>query len=143
MKQLLISVLVFISLNSFAQYQLPSPNNDAKEKYTHIVVYRTWDNHMKQYGDMMSMESTWITKIQGFHSLDEVMSWLSYKDELTQKNVVRLSENELIKIYDLNAAKEIKVKLETEEKSLPKRVEIQAEKWTEQKYVIELTGSIK
>ena len=140
MKKLLLAVILLTSLVANAQYQSTGPNNKPKELYTHVVIYRTWEGHMQQSGDLTSVDYGWVTKVQEFHSLKETMGWLSYKENWvgnTSRMIVRLTENELIAIYDLSTAKEIKVKLKTEEKSLPKRVEIQSEKWTEQKYEIQ------
>ena len=140
MKKLLLAVILLTSLIADAQYPQLEPNNNPKEAYTHMIIYRIWEGNLVQYGDSMSFGHGWDTKFKGFYSLKEAMGWLNYKadwGENTGHMVVTLTENELIAIYDLTTGKEIKVKLKTEEKSLPKRVEIQSEKWTEQKYEIQ------
>lgn len=140
MKKLLTAVaLLIICSNLSAQlYSANGPDYSIeKENFTHIIIMRQWENTFHQNGFTASMQEGWTTSIKGFHSLDELIAWLNYIDPFSGKPAVRINQSELIKIYDLSAAKEIKIKLQTEEKSLPKRVEIQAEKWTEQKYVLQ------
>ena len=47
------------------------------------------------------------------------------------KKRVRLTEDELIGVYDITRAEKIKLELKTEEKVLPKRIELKEEKWTD------------
>lgn len=131
--------LLFISAMLFGVCQgqafISAPTNEPKASYSFILVFRKWESYMVYRGDAASSSQSWVTHINGYSSLSELLSSLNIKD-WNGRPSVSMSENEFIAIYDITTAKKIEVRLNTEEKSLPKRVEIQAEKWTEQKYEV-------
>lgn len=139
-------ILILISTCSYGQslFTIQQPDDSPKENYTHILIYREWEQGYVQSGSNMSIDYKWKTKIVGFSSLDNLLKWINssnyYSFNGESRPDVKLAENQIIGIYDLTTAKEIEVKLKVEEKSLPKRVEIQEEKWTEKSYVLKRGG---
>lgn len=72
-------ILILISSCSYAQslFSVQQPNDEPKAKYTHILIYREFEQGYVQSGDMMSIESKWRTKIVGFSSIDNLLKWLN------------------------------------------------------------------
>lgn len=146
MKNLILILALLLCLKTKAQFQnnMPWYNGQSqlidkdtlakrvaapKIKYTHVLIYRQWSPY-DHYGDYK------YTTV-AFQSLNALKTWLntSYWEGGTPD--VRLKENEIVSIYDLENAKEIKVKLKTEEKVKAKERIIEEEKWTERQYIIE------
>lgn len=131
---LLLAILMLVAVTGKGQFSFgEKPSDEPKANYKYVLVYRVWQQSWQQRGDAMSPVNKWVTEIEGFNSLEDLMAWLNIKDFLGRP-MVRLSDNELIAIYDLSKAKKVQLDLKTENKSLPKRVEVQEEKWTEQHY---------
>lgn len=136
MKTSIIILFVLLSQVCIGQIIInDKPKIEDKKDYSYILIYRTWDQGWKQFGDHLSQKSNWTTHIEGFNSLKELLGWVNIIG-WDGKPKVRISENEFIAIYDLVKAGKIELKLKTENKSLPKRIEIEEEKWTETSYEI-------
>jgi hypothetical protein len=129
------ATLMLVAVAGYCQWSIPQPDNAPKQNYGAIIIYRQWEQHMVQHGDNMGIEYGWSYKFEGFGSVKEAVAWLNTND-WSGKPATRLEENELIGIYDLSTSKKIDVVLKTEEKSIPKHVEVQEEKWTEQHYEV-------
>lgn len=129
----LIALLCFFLPEVKAQtFTIPNKNNEPKENYNYILIYRNWEAVWQNNGGAMYPSYDWVTKIEGFRNWDDLMKWMNsfnYWDD--GKKRVRLTEDELIAIYDLTRAEKIKLELKAEEKVLPKRIELQEEKWTD------------
>lgn len=111
-------------------FTIPSPKDEAKENYNYILIYRNWEAVWQNNSGAMYSSYDWVTKIEGFRNWEDLIKWMNssnYWDD--GKKRVRLTEDELIGIYDITRAEKIKLELKTEEKVLPKRVELQEEKW--------------
>lgn len=135
MKTIFISLAIILSINSYSQvFHYPTPNNESKPEYKFIIIWRTWGSGMVQHGDLMGMEYKWNINMRGFYSQDEVTNWLNSGQGYDGKPTVTISADQLIGVYDLTKSAKLEVELKTENKSLPKRVEIEEEKWTEQHY---------
>jgi len=129
----LIALLCFFLPDVKAQvFTIPSPKDETKESYNYVLVYRNWEAVWQNNYGSMSSNYEWITKIKGFRNWDDLIKWLNssnYWDD--GKKRVRLTEDELIAIYNLSRVEKIKIKIKAEEKVLPKRIELQEEKWTD------------
>ena len=113
-------------------FTIPSPKDEAKENYNYILIYRNWEAVWQNNSGAMYSSYDWVTKIEGFRSWDDLIKWMNssnYWDD--GKKRVRLTEDELIGVYDITRAEKIKLELKTEEKVLPKRIELKEEKWTD------------
>lgn len=134
---IILAMLLLVAVTGKSQvYVEPQPTNEPKVFYTHILVYRSWEQGYESgFNGGINIIKKWVTHSVGFQSLNEVIGWLNTTG-WDGRPSVRISDNELIGIYDLSKAKQITVKLKTEQKSLPKRVEVQEEKWTEQRYEV-------
>ena len=78
------------------------------------------------------------TKCKLFATLDEMLSWLN-SGTLTwnsKQKTVAVTQEDIIAIYDLSTAKQIKLELHTEEIVKPKRVEVHEERWTNEEWRI-------
>lgn len=139
MKILLTLIISLLTLNCFSQAFIEQPDvNIVKPDYKYILVWRNWEGHMVQNGDMMSVINSWKINFEGFNTIKEIMNWIntSSVDFLGREHhdiYTRINKDQFIAIYDLLNSKKIHIKFKTEQKSLPKRVEIEAEKWTETK----------
>ena len=113
-------------------FSSPNPTSEPKENYNYILIYRNWEAVWQTYSSSHSSSHQWITKIEGFRNWEDLIKWINssnYWDD--GKKRVRLTEDELIGVYDLTRAEKIKLELKTEEIVLPKRIELKEEKWTD------------
>jgi hypothetical protein len=137
MKQLLTLLILSISFNSFSQAFIFTPEpKDEKQKYNFIIIWRTWGQNMEQHGDMITPVWKWRTDFAGFSTQKELIDWLNtsniyYNGTDHGDRSTIITENQFIAAYDLVKMKKLTISFKTIEKSLPKRVEIQAEKWKE------------
>jgi len=113
-------------------FMVPKGNNEPKENYNYILIYRNWEAVWRNDSGAMYSSYGWVTKIEGFRNWEDLIKWMNssnYWDD--GKKRVRLTEDELIAVYDLTRIEKIKLELKAEEKVLPKRIELQEEKWTD------------
>ncbi len=117
------------------------PNNEPKEQYNFIVVYRNWQQVSTSRGDYLTWGYSWVTKIEGFETWAKLTEWLNsdnvYYWEIPQKKSTRLNEDELIAVYDLTKAQPIKLRFKVRNMVLPKRIEVQETKWMDTEWVEE------
>lgn len=109
-----------------------TPKDEPKENYNYILIYRNWEAVWQNSNGAMSSSYEWVTKLKGFRNWDDLIEWLNssnYWDDGRKR--VRITEDELIGVYDISRASKIRMELKSEEKVLPKRVEIQKEEWTD------------
>lgn len=109
----------------------PPAKKEQKENYNYILIYRNWEAVWQNSYGALTPAYKWVTKIEGFRTWDDLIKWLNSSYWNDGKKRVRLIEEELIGVYDLTRVEKIKLELKTEEKILPKRIELQEEKWTD------------
>lgn len=135
MKTRIISIVLLLSTVAFAQFNMESPNNNVpKQKYDYIVIYRTWEQTHVSHGDSFTFKYDWVNYIEGFNTLKQLMEWLNsslYLFVPDKQKRTRLTEDELIAVYDLTKAEKIELQFISKNKSLPKRIEVQEEKWVD------------
>jgi hypothetical protein len=127
---LLSSGIMFTQIN-FGGHDKSVP----KSNYNYIIIYREWEQIHVSMGDSYTFKMDWVTKIEGFESWEQLIKWLNNSQYLfmpvDNQRRTRITEDELIAVYDLSKADKVELQFISEEKSLPKRVEIQAEQWTD------------
>ena len=139
MKTLMI-FLIFGALAANAQlrtWNTPDPTVP-KAPPSYVVVYRWWEQVEHRSGDAVNVNYEWVTRSQTFERWGDVMDWMNKGDVWYSPGhpTARLTDDELIAVYDLDKLKKVDVKFIREQKSTPKRVEIQAETWTETKWEV-------
>jgi hypothetical protein len=138
----LLLFLVIYSANIEAQWTLGGTRKDApKIQYSYVVIYRNWESVSKSKGDSMWYENEWVTKTQGFEKWHELITWMNssgnhWSNQLNRK-FTRIDEDELIAIYDLTKAEKIRLKFESVQETLPRRVVREEEKWTDNEWILE------
>jgi len=129
----LIAVLLFTVTLTAQVYQIPPKNNEPKENYRYIVVYREWEQYHKMRGDSFFSDYGWLTKVEGSRDWEGLTGWLNSSDWGMfgkEEKKVRFTEEELIMVYDLEQGRKIELQLKVEDVVKPKRVEVQEERWT-------------
>lgn len=148
MKKLLIILGIcfcFLSVSGQAFIGEPQPEG-GKPNYHYIILWRTWNQAWAQSGDLMSAQWKWQEDHLGFNDLKELLNWMNIKEnqwvlntgEEAQKPhyTTRITENQLIGVYDLNTAKRINIVFKEEKKSTPKKIVVDADEWTDKKIEI-------
>jgi len=116
-------------------YLLPPPIETAQRNIRYIIIYQNIEQRSRSSGGSLVMVQEMVTKISGFETLNGMLTWLN-DNGWGGKPQARIDEDQFIAAYDLDDAKKIDLKFVKEEKILPKRVEIQEEKWTETKWKV-------
>lgn len=115
--------------------------NEPKKPCTHIIIYRTLNSGGYYFSGTGGEKPKpyWEDNIEGFYSLQEALDWLNIKSGNWRyaHPSTRITENELVGIYDISKAKKIEVKIVKEKKSKPKEIIIEKEEWTEEQYIIQ------
>lgn len=141
MKYILTAVFAMaLNLASGQVYQLPEAEDHIpKDKeYKYLLVYKAINDGWVTGNGVMSREREWVLRTEAYYTIDELMKRLnsggSYWND--QKAEITIEQENIIAIYDLKKAEKINLKLNVEEKSRPREVVIEADKWTERKYEI-------
>lgn len=115
------------------------------ETYTHLVIYKTLEDRMRMSNGSAWTEKEWETRSVLFSSEEEAFAWLNESserwfssiDSAAKQKTVRIDEGNLIGLYDLRTAKEIKLKLKTEKKRQERKVEVitEADEWEDVEFI--------
>lgn len=143
----LITAFALLALNvgfgqvtNFIEPENKIPNKD----FTHIMVYKNLNERFHQSGMIISQKREWVLETKGFYSLKELTDWLNSRNDnywglagaQKRANVVVEKEN-IVAIYDISKATKVNLKMVTEKKSQPYKVETKYEEWEERHYEIE------
>jgi len=117
------------------------PENTPKQEPHIIFCWRSWEGVMHQHGDMISQQMEYVMHYQDFSDTAALLGWLNssaaYWASNEHPNVMPMvKESDIVGVYDIVHMRRIQLKFTTEKKSLPKRVELQEEEWTETKVTI-------
>lgn len=140
MRQLIVLTIMIVAQLA-AQEAVKAPSqDDPKPEYRYLLVYREIESRwgVVNLNTMNQVGVEYVVKFEGFDSIDQAMSFLNsaryqYIGFPGGENVrrVRVTEEEFIGLYDLKRGGKIPLKMLSEEKSRPERVEIHEEKWTD------------
>jgi len=139
MKHLLLLFFIVVGFNCIGQSIVQEePQFDVKPKFNYIIVWRTWEHYFRQQGDVSSPDSRWRIECVGFDTQKELIDWINVSNSdgwgnrsEHQDKYTRITENQFIMAYDFVNAKKLTITFKTVNKSLPKRIEVSEEKWTE------------
>jgi len=113
--------------------------------YQFIVIYleNDWGHGIfitDNNGTATSYRYSQVTKFIGFETWKKLIDWINSSNyayyEGGQKRV-RVEEDDLIAIYDLSKAEKIEMKLTEKEVVIKEHIEIEEEKWTDKKWILE------
>lgn len=147
MKHLLIILLMIVSVFARGQgtgqvtpsYSMPSASNEPTVQFHYLLAWRVWESGWKQHGDVMGMESSWVTHWQDFATKQEILAYINGSNQYSiglgepQDTIPRIAENQIIGVYDLKSATVLRMVYHTQTKTVPKHVEVKQSKWTVQK----------
>lgn len=108
-------------------YGTPQPENLAKAKLPrYLLVHRYWSQSGKMTSDggNISVGPGWTVLTEWYHTLDEVT------DRMESANI---DEDELVGLWDISKAPQVKIKTWIETKTIPERIEERVTKtrrWT-------------
>ena len=133
---IILALLFAVVETATAQFIIPSSKPERpKENIRYIVIYRTWTQYLKSSGGSSNIEYDWKSEISAFETFDAMNDWLNGKD-WTGKPKAAITEEQLIGAYELSDARKLEMTFVKEQKSQPKRVEIQEEQWEETRWKI-------
>jgi len=138
MKHLLLLFFIAVGFNCIGQSIVQEePQFDVKPKFNYIIVWRTWEHYFTQQQDGSGLGSRWRIDCAGFSTEKELLDWINggsneieIQGQHYNKSTI-ISENQFIMAYDFVNAKKLTITFKTVNKSLPKRIEVSEEKWTE------------
>ena len=107
---------------------------DSIPEIKYILVYKSSTPRVNYFGEKIRIEKVEIDS-NTFTTIESLLRWLNDGYFFGEGNV-RLQQDDIIGIYDIHTAKEIKLNLITEEKKEEEKVQIQEKKWTERHYEV-------
>ena len=136
--KLTLFFLVFFTCAYSQVFHITEDNSIPKESYKYLVIYREWESISKQNGFDITLGNKWITKTKLIDDFKSLKSWMNNGNYFVvneKQKFTSIDENQLIGIYDLDTAKQIKPKFEKKEQTVEKHIEIEKESWTDQEWV--------
>ena len=137
MKQLLFIFTLVLSVSCFGQVYIQEiPADTLKPKYNYVLIYRDvrFGAGITSFNGYGTIEQThWQTIAEPFATLYDVLERLNGKN-VFGKPIVMIEEKNIIGIYDLVSGGKVKLKLNTEKKSTPKKIVVEAKEWVEEFY---------